>query len=60
VPGLLQTAEYARHVFTALASLADSATETDAAVHARMEAVEGEQARALLARIAADVRSAGD
>jgi transcriptional regulator with XRE-family HTH domain len=37
VPGLLQTAEYARHVFTALASLADSPPDTDAAVHVRME-----------------------
>jgi transcriptional regulator with XRE-family HTH domain len=37
VPGLLQTAEYARHVFTALASLTDSPPDTDAAVQARME-----------------------
>lgn len=37
VPGLLQTAEYARHVFTTLATLSDSPRDTDAAVAARME-----------------------
>jgi transcriptional regulator with XRE-family HTH domain len=37
VPGLLQTAEYARHVFASLADLHASPPDTDAAVRARME-----------------------
>ncbi|MCP2254272.1 Helix-turn-helix domain-containing protein [Prauserella aidingensis] len=37
VPGLLQTAEYARHVFASLAELHDSPRDTDAAVRARMD-----------------------
>jgi transcriptional regulator with XRE-family HTH domain len=37
VPGLLQTAEYARNVFVSLAELHDSLPDTDAAVRARME-----------------------
>jgi transcriptional regulator with XRE-family HTH domain len=37
VPGLLQTAEYARHVFTGLTTLSDSPRDTDDAVAARME-----------------------
>lgn len=37
VPGLLQTAEYARHVFLSLAELHDSPRDTDAAVRARMD-----------------------
>ncbi|RZQ59854.1 helix-turn-helix domain-containing protein [Amycolatopsis suaedae] len=37
VPGLLQTAEYAHVVLTALAALRDTPRDTDAAVRARME-----------------------
>ncbi len=36
VPGLVQTAEYARHVFMRAAELAESPRDTDEAVHARM------------------------
>ncbi|WP_245901061.1 helix-turn-helix domain-containing protein [Prauserella shujinwangii] len=37
VPGLLQTAEYARHVFTSLAEMHESPRDTEDAVRARME-----------------------
>lgn len=37
VPGLLQTAEYARHVFLSLSDLHDSKPDTDSAVRARVE-----------------------
>jgi transcriptional regulator with XRE-family HTH domain len=37
VPGLVQTAEYARYVFMALSELHDSPRDTDDAVRARME-----------------------
>jgi transcriptional regulator with XRE-family HTH domain len=37
VPGLVQTAEYARHVFASLAEMHDTARDTDAAVGARMQ-----------------------
>ncbi len=37
VPGLLQTPDYARHVFTALATLRDTPNDIDAAVRLRMQ-----------------------
>ncbi|GAA1233555.1 helix-turn-helix transcriptional regulator [Prauserella halophila] len=37
VPGLLQTAEYARHVFLSLAEMHDSPRDTDEAVRGRMD-----------------------
>jgi transcriptional regulator with XRE-family HTH domain len=37
VPGLVQTAEYARHVFASLAEFHDTPRDTDAAVGARMQ-----------------------
>ncbi|PKV95938.1 helix-turn-helix protein [Amycolatopsis echigonensis] len=37
VPGLVQTAEYARHVFLSLAEVHDTPRDTEAAVGARME-----------------------
>ncbi|MFF5992564.1 Scr1 family TA system antitoxin-like transcriptional regulator, partial [Prauserella flavalba] len=37
VPGLLQTAEYARYVFASLANLHESPRDTDDAVRARMD-----------------------